>query len=89
MKITIRAEGANQYRVKVEDGGSSSRHEVAVTPEQVARYAGAGIAAEKLLEASFEFLLEREPKEAILPRFDLAVIEHYYPDYARRIRERL
>ena len=30
-------------------------------------------------------LLEREPKEAILQRFDLAVIEQYFPEYAARI----
>jgi hypothetical protein len=37
------------------------------------------------VEASFWFLLEREPKESILRRFDLAVIEQYFPDYAAAI----
>jgi hypothetical protein len=35
-----------------------------------------------------EFLLEHEPKEAILSRFELPVIEHYFPDYPAALRSR-
>ena len=34
-------------------------------------------------------LLEREPKESILARFDLPVIERYFPEYPHEIRRRL
>ena len=44
---------------------------------------------EPLLHHSFEFLLEREPKESILRRFDLPLIGHYFPEYEREIRSRL
>jgi hypothetical protein len=54
----------------------------------VARYAP-GATPERLLEASFEFLLEREPKEAILPRFELPIIERYFPEYASTIASRV
>jgi len=40
---------------------------------------------EKLIEASFEFLLDRESKESILSRFDLPVIKRYFPEYERKI----
>jgi hypothetical protein len=40
---------------------------------------------EALIEASFAFLLEREPKEAILARFELPVIERYFPEYLTMI----
>jgi hypothetical protein len=63
-------------------------HDVTVVPRDVERYAP-GTVPERLVEASFEFLLEREPKDAILSRFDLPVIERYFPEYARTIRERL
>ncbi len=37
--------------------------------------------AEELVRRSFEFLLEREPKEAILRQFNLREIEKYFPEY--------
>ncbi len=50
---------------------------------------GGDAAATRLLEESFRFLLEHEPKEAILFRFDLDLIEHHFPEYSTVIRERL
>ena len=59
-----------------------------VWPSDVARYAPTAT-PEELLEASFAFLLEREPKEAIMRRFELPVIERYFPEYPSQIGERL
>ena len=39
-----------------------------------------------LVERSFAFLLEREPRESILRSFDLSVIGRYFPDWERAIR---
>ena len=86
--ISVTAAGNSKYHVSVEEGATGTVHEVTVTPEDVARYAP-GETAERLLEASFEFLLEREPKEAILSRFTLATIVRYFPDYPTKIRELL
>jgi len=61
-------------------------HEVTMTPEDIARYAP-GSTPERLLQASFEFLLEREPASSILSRFALPVIERYFPEYPRVISE--
>ena len=72
------------YDVTVDDGRGASTFAVTVWPSDVERYAP-GATPEELLEASFEFLLEREPKEAILRRFDLPVIERYFPEYPRVI----
>ena len=41
---------------------------------------------EALVKKSFEFLLEREPKESILRSFDLTVISTYFPEYEDVIR---
>ena len=54
---------------------------VTVMPSDVERYAP-GASPEELLEATFAFLLAREPKEAILARFDLPVVERYFPEFA-------
>jgi hypothetical protein len=65
--IRITHKNAAVYEVTVDDGRGSTTHEVTVRPSDVARYAP-DARAERLLEASFEFLLEREPKESILAR---------------------
>jgi len=83
-EVTVTASGTDVYSVVVEDGGSRTRHEVTVTAADVARYAP-GATPERLLEASFAFLLEREPKESILSRFALPVIERYFPEYPTTI----
>jgi hypothetical protein len=41
-----------------------------------------------LVRGSFEFLLEREPASSILPRFDLGVIERYFPEWREEMRRR-
>ena len=41
------------------------------------------------MKRSFEFLLEREPKELILRQFALPAIGRYFPDYPAEIRKRL
>jgi hypothetical protein len=88
--ISITHESGSAYRVSIEENGSVTTHDVTVWPSDVERYAP-GATPEQLLHASFEFLLEREPKEAILKRFELPVIERYFPDYramiARAINE--
>lgn len=78
--IHVAHEQGNDYRVTVEEGRTSSTHVVTVWPSDLERYAPYA-EPEALLEASFRFLLEREPKEAILTRFELPVIERYFPEF--------
>ena len=40
---------------------------------------------EKLVERSFEFLLEREPKESILKKFNLSIVQMYFSEYESEI----
>jgi len=87
-EITVTRSAAERFRVEVREGTSRTVHEVKATAADVRRY-GASAAPEELLQASFEFLLEREPKESILRSFDLPVIERYFPEYPQRIRELL
>jgi hypothetical protein len=84
-QITVKRSSDTVYRVTVQDGKTRTTHDVTVTPEDVTRYAP-GATPERLLEASFEFLLEREPASAILSRFALPVIERYFSEYPRVIR---
>ena len=82
--IEVTYRDGNVYDVTVTDARSSSFHTVTVWPSDLARYAP-GAEPEALVEASFAFLLEREPKEAILARFELPVIERYFPEYRHAI----
>jgi hypothetical protein len=83
-QVTIESSGGDVYRVTVKQGRSETTHDVTVTSADIARYAP-GATPERLLEASFEFLLEREPASSILSRFALPVIERYFSEYPRVI----
>jgi len=37
------------------------------------------------IEAAFQFLLDREPKESILRRSDVTVISYYFPEFEREL----
>ena len=87
-EITVTLESGDEYLVEVREAGGSTRHAVTVDVAALERFGG-GVTAEKLLEESFGFLLEREPKEAILRRFEISVIGRYFPEYAGEMRRRL
>ena len=87
-QVTVTLESADTYAVEVSDASGTSRHVVTATPTQLAEL-GIDAAPERVLRESFEFLLEREPKESILGRFELPVIGHYFPEYRAEIRRRL
>lgn len=80
--------GGWRCRVKVGDDPAATRHEVAITREDFTQLAP-DAEVEALVQASFRFLLEREPREAILRRFELPVIGRYFPEYATEISARL
>lgn len=80
--------GGWRCHVTLGDDPGATTHEVALTREDLSRLApDAGV--ERLVEASFRFLLEREPREAILRRFELPLIGRYFPQYATEIRARV
>jgi hypothetical protein len=87
MTISIRHEQGNDYFVTIDDPRGTTSHVVTIWPSDVERYAGEA-APEDLLEAAFEFLLEREPPRAILSRFELPVIERCFPEFPRAMAAR-
>lgn len=72
------------FEVRVREGTSGTRHEVTLGAADLARL-GAGRGGAALVEAAFAFLLDHEPKEAILARFDLSVISRYFPQFERAL----
>jgi hypothetical protein len=83
-KAIVVTEKAGSFAVVVREGGSETRHDVTLTAADLARLGG-GRGGAALVEAAFAFLLEREPKEAILSRFDVSVIARYFPEFEREL----
>jgi len=88
-KIEVEKFDGSHFRVRVIEAGSVSTHQVTLDPKTRAKLAGDAVEAEELIRKSFEFLLEREPKESILSRFDVSVIGRYFPDYEKEIKCKL
>jgi hypothetical protein len=88
-KIEVDKISDGEFQVRVIEGPSATSHRVTVKPSDVKRFASGNTDPILLIRLSFEFLLENEPKESILPRFDLSVIPRYFPSYERQIRRRL
>lgn len=87
--VTVEACGSGEFRVRVRDGESETTHIVTVADTDYERLTSGRIPADELVQRSFEFLLEREPKESILSRFDLRIIARYFPEYDDEMRRRL
>ena len=84
-KISVAAEGPNEFRVTVSEGSTESSHRVTAQPRDVERIAAGKLDATGLVKMAFEFLLEHEPKESILPAFDLMVIARFFRLFEREI----
>ncbi len=86
--ISIRKSSDEEYEVTV-SGTPMTTHHVRLPEADRVRLAGTEIPAERLIEESFHFLLEREPNTSILSSFYLSVIGKYFPEYPTEIRKRL
>lgn len=67
----------------------ATRHSVMISRSDLERLAPGSDDPQRLVVASFEFLLAREPRESILGQFDLLVIERYFPGYEAEIRREM
>ena len=88
-KIEVEERRPGDFHVTVTEGASRSAHTVSVDAAYARTLTGGAIAVTELVRRSFEFLLEREPKESILTSFALPVIGRYFPEYEREIARRL
>ncbi len=75
--------------VRVGTDPAATRHTVFVSQDDLAELAPGHYDPTELVEASFAFLLAREPRESILREFQLPVIERYFPGYAAQMRRQM
>lgn len=85
-------EDAVVIKEKIKNGWKFSVHiekrkyNVELTEDYWKQLTAGTVPPEKLVEKSFSFLLEREPKESILPAFNLEQIQTYFPDFEETIK---
>ena len=86
--IKVHHLSGDEYEVKV-GGTRQTTHRITLRDADRQRLGGKGVSAERLVEESFRFLLEREPNTSILRTFDLPMIGKYFPEYDQDIPKRL
>ena len=74
--------------VTIGEGAGATSHEVLVDRATLDDLAP-GASPEALVTASIAFLLEREPRDAIMRSFELPIIARFFGDYPDEIRKRL
>ena len=86
--ITVNTIDSTNFEVIVE-GNTTTTHRVTVTHSYYQKLTKNRVTPEMLVETSFKFLLERESNTSILSRFDLPIIECYFPEYEETIKDML
>jgi hypothetical protein len=86
--ITVNTIDSTSFEVIVE-GQTTTTHLVTLTHLYYQKLAKNRVTPEVLVEKSFEFLLDRESNTSILSRFDLPIIERYFPEYEETIKTML
>ena len=79
----------NEYEVTVKERGSQTKHKVTLSEGLYEDLTGGKVSKDECIRTAFQFLLEREPKEAILGSFDLSVISRYFPEFEERFSDYL
>lgn len=87
MIIEVQELSASEFQVTVTEGGSLTRHTVTVPDGLYQKLTQSKIDKAACVRAAFAFLLDREPKESIMSRFDLPVISRYFPEFERKFAD--
>ncbi|MEX1111943.1 MAG: hypothetical protein WEC84_00620 [Candidatus Andersenbacteria bacterium] len=74
-----------EFEVLVGEGSDTTTHLVTIEENFWEPFAEIYDSPDELISASFEFLLQREPKESILTEFDLTEITTHFPEYQEEL----
>ena len=89
VRIEVDEVKQSEFKVRLIEGTSETTHRVTLKQDYYRRLSGGKIEPNELIRRSFEFLLAREPKESILPQFDLPLIGRYFPEYERELKRKI
>ena len=87
-QITVTKTAAGEFQVNVRDAEGETHHTVQADEATIEKF-GHGQPAETVVETSFHFLLEREPKVSILGNFELSIVGRFFPEYEAEMKRRL
>ncbi len=87
-QITVTKTADGEFQVDVRDAEDETHHAVRADEATIEKF-GHGQPAETVVETSFRFLLEREPKVSILGNFELSIIGKFFPEYEAEMERRL
>ena len=82
--IPIKKTDSNHFSIKISNN-TITTHNIILDDDDYFKYSLKNISREKLVEASFKFLLDREPNTSILENFNLKIINNYFPEYNKKI----
>ncbi|ANW04133.1 hypothetical protein [Bradyrhizobium icense] len=74
-----------EFEVTVRGASGETHHHVTMARETCERLTMGVHTPERCIETAFRFLLDREPQESILRRFDITVISRYFPEFEREL----
>lgn len=84
--IKIKKKNQNEFTVTVEERGAKTEYRVTLDDDYWQYLTHSKISKEELIKTSSEFLLQRESKDSILPKFNLKVIKSYFPEFEEEMR---
>ncbi len=84
--IEVKKRTDNEFLVTVSDEGTRTEHIVTLDDAYYEDLTGGKITREELIKRAFQFLLERESNQSILSKFNLKVINTYFPEFEHEIR---
>ena len=88
-QVEVSEASPGEFEVVITEGSTASTHTVSVSDAMRDELGVGDVDGRTLVKESFRFLLEHEPMESILGRFELTVIGRYFPEYPEEIRRRL
>jgi hypothetical protein len=75
------------FNVVVEGRNGHSEHRVSMAESTYQRLTGGSYTPLECVDASFRFLIEREPVESILKSFDVKVISMLFSNFEEQVSE--
>ena len=86
MNLSIKPVSENKFEITIKDK-LTTKHIIILNDKLYKYLTNKKISKKKLVEYSFQFLLDREPNTSILSIFELDMISKYFPEYENEIKK--
>lgn len=80
----VEKDSVYKFDVTVDEINSSTRH-IVIMEKSFYNDLNTELGPKEIVDWSFEFLLDKEPKESILSEFNIKVISNYFPEYTTQL----